>query len=500
MGKKVTTEEWVAKAKARWGNRFDYSRAVWLNTKTRLTIGCPVHGWIEVSPETHLHDRVGSTGCPRCGKEQAGAKRRSSDWEQRQDKPKQKPRLTEQDFKHRLQTRWGDQLQLIEGSFTSTAAAVAFTCKEHGDQLSFSKAGNLLHKGKIWPCPKCKVEEKTKEFIEKARAIHGNAYDYSKSTWTPGIEQSIIVTCPKHGNWPSGLYHAKRSAQAGCPKCANELLGQKAAQIAAKQFAEKARRIHGDLYSYEKIEYINNHIDVDIFCKAHNRFFRQLPNSHLNGHGCRDCAVEKSRQDRIPSIEGMTFGRLTVIRLDHKKSRQDSRSSGNYIPLYKYWLCKCTCGKESVVFQTSLTSGRTKSCGCLKYDNLLNAELSALHDPKIAEIDTELYLVQVGRIFSKFGISVYSAEVRGGADYTEIYWRYRNRRDLVVPVEAVLHEMTTNYFDINRITDEGFDRWPGWTELRVGLDLKYWITKAEHLLVECKEMGYEAFLSHYQDE
>lgn len=503
MGKKVTTEEWVAKAKARWGDRFDYSRAVWVNKKTRLTIGCPVHGWIEVSPETHLHNRIGSTGCPRCGKEQAGAKRRSSNWEERQNKPKQKPRLTEQDFKHRLKTRWGDQFQLAEGSFISTAAPIVVTCKTHGDQLSFSQAGYLLHKGKIWPCPKCKVDEKTKEFIEKARVIHGDAYDYSKSSWSPEhIGKAIIVTCPKHGDWPSGMYHVKRSGQkAGCPKCASELLGEKAAQIAAKQFADKARRIHGGLYSYEKVEYINNRIPVDIFCKTHNSFFSQPPNSHLNGSGCPDCAIEKSRQGRIPSIEGMTFDRLTVIRLDHTRPRKDRASSENdYVPLNKYWLCKCACGKETVVFQTSLTAGSTKSCGCSKYDNLLNAELSALADPRIAKIDTELYFVQVGRIFNKFGITVKSAETRGGTDYTKIYWRYRDRRDVIVPVEAVLHGMTMDYFDIDRIADEGFDRWGGWTELRVGLDLKYWIAKAEQLLTECEEMGHEAFLSHYLDE
>jgi hypothetical protein len=502
MGKTVTTEEWVARAKARWGDHFDYSRAVWVNRKTRITVGCPIHGWIEVSPETHLHNRVGSTGCPRCGKQQAGAKRRLADWEERQNRPRQKTRLTEEDFKQRFQARWGDQFQLVEGSFSTTAAPVDFTCRTHDEKLTFSKAGNLLAKGKIWPCPRCKVDEKTQDFIDKARALHGDAYDYSKSIWSPEhLGKSIIVICPKHGEWPSGMYHIKTSGQkAGCPKCASELQGRKAAEAAGRSFKEKARKKHGDLYLYEKVEYINNRVPVDIYCKAHDAFFSQSPNSHLNGHGCPDCAIEKSRQDRIPSLEGMTFGELTVIRLDHTRPRRDRSSlTSEYVPVNKYWLCKCSCGKETVVFQTSLTSGGTKSCGCSKFDNLLNAELSALYDSKIAAIDTELYLVEVGRTFEKFGITIQSAETRGGLDYTRIYWRYRDRRDVVVPVEAVLHELTKRYFDIDRIANEGFDHWGGWTELRFGLDIGFWIGKAEQLLTECSEIGHEKFLSHYFD-
>lgn len=49
----------------------------------------------------------------------------------------------------------------------------------------------------------------------------------------------------------------------------------------------------------------------------------------------------------------MTFGRLTVIRFDHSSLHGES-----------YWLCKCQCGKETIVRFSKLKSGRTKSCGC----------------------------------------------------------------------------------------------------------------------------------------
>jgi len=57
------------------------------------------------------------------------------------------------------------------------------------------------------------------------------------------------------------------------------------------------------------------------------------------------------------SVEpGMTFGRYTVIRLSQKVGSQNK----------KYFVCKCDCGQIREVSKWSITSGRSKSCGCLK--------------------------------------------------------------------------------------------------------------------------------------
>ena len=49
------------------------------------------------------------------------------------------------------------------------------------------------------------------------------------------------------------------------------------------------------------------------------------------------------------------FGRLVVSDLNGKNKK------GNAL-----WKCKCKCGNECVVRQDLLTSGKTKSCGCLR--------------------------------------------------------------------------------------------------------------------------------------
>lgn len=53
-------------------------------------------------------------------------------------------------------------------------------------------------------------------------------------------------------------------------------------------------------------------------------------------------------------ITGQTFGRWSAIKLS--APRHDRRM----------WLCVCACGKRKIIYQTNLTAGYTKSCGCLR--------------------------------------------------------------------------------------------------------------------------------------
>ena len=52
-------------------------------------------------------------------------------------------------------------------------------------------------------------------------------------------------------------------------------------------------------------------------------------------------------------LAGKTFGRLKVV------CREENDNSGG-----ARWLCICLCGKESIVFGSSLRKGATRSCGC----------------------------------------------------------------------------------------------------------------------------------------
>lgn len=54
-------------------------------------------------------------------------------------------------------------------------------------------------------------------------------------------------------------------------------------------------------------------------------------------------------------LTGKTFEYWTVLRL------------GTYQGTHKRWWCKCQCGTETEVLQTSLVRGASKSCGCRKH-------------------------------------------------------------------------------------------------------------------------------------
>ncbi len=56
----------------------------------------------------------------------------------------------------------------------------------------------------------------------------------------------------------------------------------------------------------------------------------------------------------LKAFVGMRFGMLTVLAYADKRSGMHR------------WRCRCDCGNETIVGQTSLQSGKTKSCGCLK--------------------------------------------------------------------------------------------------------------------------------------
>lgn len=58
-------------------------------------------------------------------------------------------------------------------------------------------------------------------------------------------------------------------------------------------------------------------------------------------------------------LRGQKFGLLTAVRLARRGNHGLNRKRAA-------WLCACDCGKNIEVITESLTSGNTKSCGCLR--------------------------------------------------------------------------------------------------------------------------------------
>ena len=117
------------------------------------------------------------------------------------------------------------------------------------------------------------------EFIKKAREIHGNKYDYSKTEYVDA-KTKVCIICPEHGEfWQRAGSHL---AGRGCNKCARP-------SYDTDSFIKCAKQKHGDKYDYSKTKYVNTKTPVIITCPIHGDF-KVTPNSHLDGVGCRKCA------------------------------------------------------------------------------------------------------------------------------------------------------------------------------------------------------------------
>lgn len=76
----------------------------------------------------------------------------------------------------------------------------------------------------------------------------------------------------------------------------------------------------------------------------------------------RDCGCENAVKLAQKDLTGMRFGKLVCLESTGEKS-----STGGIV-----WRCRCDCGRECLATTTHLTHGYKKSCGCLSHPPLKN--------------------------------------------------------------------------------------------------------------------------------
>lgn len=261
MARRLTTEEFVEKARAVHGLRYVYGRTVYVRARDKITITCPEHGDFEQTPNSHL---LGN-GCGKCG----GTSK-----------------LTIEEFIAKSREIHGNTYSYGRTVYVNSKKKLIITCPEHGD-FEQRPGSHLQGKG----CPKCSnnVRLITKEFIEKARAVHGTKYGYERAVYVRNSDK-VTITCPKHGDFeqtPGNHFFGQ-----GCSKCSRRY------QPTTEEFIEKALATHGDKYSYERTIYVSAKDGVVITCPEHGDF-EQVAGSHLSGHGCPKCSVTGFNPDKL---------------------------------------------------------------------------------------------------------------------------------------------------------------------------------------------------------
>lgn len=191
----------------------------------------------------------------------------------------------------------------------------------------------------------------TETFIEAAKKIHGDKYDYSQVEYK-NIKEKVAIICPEHGlfmqvpevhlngsgcrkcgrkKWKDTMVdkygvpyplqskdfvekaHASKVARFGQAK--SPLSGKK--RLTKEEFVERARAIHGDAYDYSKVVMGSYDSKLEIICPIHGSFFQTM-SKHLQGHGCphRDCKQAKREQTTLER-----YGDRNVMHLDSFKER-----------------------------------------------------------------------------------------------------------------------------------------------------------------------------------
>lgn len=193
----------------------------------------------------------------------------------------------------------GDRYDYSRVVYTSSRLHVKIVCQDHGE-FSQTPYTHLYHKS---GCPKCAVELRARKnsltteiFLDKAKAIHGNRYDYSEVVYVNN-HTHVSIRCPQHGTFKQ-TPNAHLLDQ-GCPHCGGKL------KLSTEQFIANAVAVHSDKYDYSKSVYVTAKTQIEITCKANGPFW-QIPNNHTQGAGCPSCApgmifntsefVQKSRK------------------------------------------------------------------------------------------------------------------------------------------------------------------------------------------------------------
>lgn len=185
-------------------------------------------------------------------------------------------KFTTEDFIKKARTVHGNKYDYSLSAYVTNSVPVKIICPKHG---VFEQSPKVHYTGA--GCTECLKESYFNAFIEKAKVVHGDKYDYSKVVYESG-RKPVMIICPEHGEFQQSLEN--HIAGHGCPMC----VGNKKSD--ADDFIEKARAVHGDKYDYSKVNYVNNKTKVMIICPEHGEF-EQTPSHHLDGDGCPQCAV-----------------------------------------------------------------------------------------------------------------------------------------------------------------------------------------------------------------
>jgi hypothetical protein len=199
MGKQLTIEDFINRSKLIHGDTYDYSKSEYIGIHNKIKIICFKHDEFEQIANNHLK----GCGCPKCKNENTAAKQT----------------LSKEQFIEKAKKRHGNKYNYDFVEHKSLVKKVTIICPIHGKFKQ--RSGNHLHG---WGCNSCGLDSSSqkqslleKDFVERAKVIHDETYDYSKIKYI-NMHTKIDIVCKTHGMFsqnPNNHLHGHR-----CPRCA----------------------------------------------------------------------------------------------------------------------------------------------------------------------------------------------------------------------------------------------------------------------------------------
>ena len=254
--KKLTQEEFIEKAKSVHGDKYDYSKVEYINTKAKICIICPEHGEFWQEAASHLR----GVGCPECGFINTANKRR----------------IGKEEFIKRAKEIHGDKYDYSKVEYSDMKSKVCIICPVHGEFWQ-EPLNHLTSHG----CNKCgrkhfanNHNKGTENFIEESRKIHGDKYDYSKVEYV-NAHTKVCIICPAHGEfWQEPNEHLRNK---GCPKCKESSLEKEIRNVLEENNIEYIQECSSSTFKWlgrQKLDFYLPKHNIAIECQGEQHFFK----------------------------------------------------------------------------------------------------------------------------------------------------------------------------------------------------------------------------------
>ena len=293
-------ENFVKKANVKHNSKYDYSKFIYIDSKTKGEIICPEHGSFWQTPQSHVRGNA----CPLCANKKRGGK--SS---------------IDQFVKKSIRIH-GYKYNYSKVKYINAQTKITIICPIHGEFQQTPQA-HLNGQG----CPKCYGRNYTmEELITECHKVHSNKYDYSKLNVKNKQEKGKII-CPIHGEfWQTITKHLQGQ---GCPACG--IIERSANKtFSTEKFLNKAKNISNGKDNFNGFKYVSMRKKASFYCNLHG-IYRMRPYDYLQGHRCPKCAnIESKPENEIAEFCASILGEEKIIRRD--RSVLKNRELDIYIP------------------------------------------------------------------------------------------------------------------------------------------------------------------------